>query len=158
MSEDEFAPMVRRVIDANLYLVLGTADASGQPWVSPVYFTPDRYTNFYWASSPQTRHSQNLADRPEVSLCVFDSQVPIGGAEAVYMSGVAGLVAESELAASAELYGARLPEGRRFRVDELRAPGLFRLYRARISEHSVLIRGGDPTYGTGADGRRVVRL
>jgi hypothetical protein len=46
-----------------------------------------------------------------------------------------------------------LPETKRFETGELLAPSLFRLYRATATEHSVLIRGGDPKYGRGADSR-----
>jgi hypothetical protein len=35
---------------------------------------------------------------------------------------------------------------------------LFRLYRATVTEHSVLIRGGDPDHGRGADSRMTVFL
>ena len=28
----------RTIIDANLYMTLGTADETGRPWASPVYF------------------------------------------------------------------------------------------------------------------------
>ena len=38
----------RALIDANLYVTLGTADADGVPWVSPVYFATDGYAEFYW--------------------------------------------------------------------------------------------------------------
>jgi hypothetical protein len=31
----------RGIIDANLYLVLATADGTGRPWSSPVYFAHD---------------------------------------------------------------------------------------------------------------------
>jgi nitroimidazol reductase NimA-like FMN-containing flavoprotein (pyridoxamine 5'-phosphate oxidase superfamily) len=51
----ELTAIARDVITANLYLVLGTADASGTPWVSPVYYTPDGYSTFYWVSSPHAR-------------------------------------------------------------------------------------------------------
>lgn len=40
-----------------------------------------------------------------------------------------------------------------FEVGELLPPSLFRLYRANATEHSVLIRGGDPKCGRGADSR-----
>jgi hypothetical protein len=35
-------------------------------------------------------------------------------------------------------------------------PSLFRLYRATVSEHSVLIPGRDPELGTGVDRREQV--
>lgn len=37
-------------------------------------------------------------------------------------------------------------------------PALFRLYRATATEHSVLNRGSDPTYGKGADSRLTITL
>ena len=32
--------LARSIIDTNLYMVLGTADEGGQPWVAPVYYAP----------------------------------------------------------------------------------------------------------------------
>lgn len=154
----EPADLARQVITANDYLALGTADPSGTPWVSPVYYTPDGYTDFYWASSPDTRHSRNIARRPEVSIAIYDSHSPIGGAEAVYLSAIAVQVPDAELERAAAIYHGRLPSDKHFAPGDLRAPGLFRLYRATVVEHSVLIRGSDPRYGRGADSRMTVTL
>jgi uncharacterized protein YhbP (UPF0306 family) len=154
----DHAALAREVIDANLYLALGTADADGKPWVTPVYFVPDEYRRFYWASSPTTRHSQNLAVRSAVSLAIFDSSVAVGKAQAVYVEATAAQVPDDELEPAAAIYNSRLDEGRGFELDELRGDGLFRLYCATAKEHSVLIRGGDPEYGTGADSRLVIAL
>lgn len=149
----ELTAIARDVITANLYLALGTADASGTPWVSPVYYTPEAYSTFYWVSSPDTRHSRNIAMRPEVSIAIYDSHAQIGRAEAVYMTAVAAQVPDEELPRAAALYNDRLPESKHFKVEELLPPSLFRLYRANATEHSALIRGGDPKYGRGADSR-----
>jgi Pyridoxamine 5'-phosphate oxidase len=40
MTHDDLAGHARAIIDANLYLTLGTIDADGHPWTSPVYFAP----------------------------------------------------------------------------------------------------------------------
>ena len=149
----ELTAIARDVITANLYLVLGTADASGTPWVSPVYYTPDGYSTFYWVSSPDALHSRNITVRPEVSIAIFDSHARIGRAEAVYLTALAAPVPDEELPAAAALFNDRLPESKRFEAEELLQPSLFRLYRANATEHSVLIRGGDPKYGRGADSR-----
>jgi uncharacterized protein YhbP (UPF0306 family) len=153
MSPSELTTIARDLITANLYLALGTADASGTPWVSPVYYTPHGHSTFYWVSSPDTRHSRNIAVRPEVSIVIYDSHAPVGGAEALYMTAVAAHVPDEELPRAAALYNDRLPETKRFETGELLPPSLFRLYRANVTEHSVLIRGGDPKYGRGADSR-----
>jgi hypothetical protein len=39
--------MTGRVIDANLYMTLGTRDPNGSPRLSPVFYTAARYTDFY---------------------------------------------------------------------------------------------------------------
>ena len=158
MAHDELEAIARDVIDTNHYMVLGTADPDGRPWVSPVYFTPERYGTLYWASSPQARHSRNIAGRPEVSVVIFDSRAPIGGAEAVYMSARAEQVPDDELERCAEVYRNRLPEVRDFGLEQLRPPAEPRLYRATVAEHSILIRGSDPQHGRGVDSRMRVTL
>ena len=70
--------IARAVIDANLYMVLGTAGEDGRPWVTPVYYSAGGYTDFYWVSRPEAVHSRNIAARPEVSIVIFNSQTPIG--------------------------------------------------------------------------------
>src|SRR6188768_3757512 len=101
-ADEELAARARAVIDANKYMTLGTADQDGQPWVTPVYFTPDRYTDFYWISRPDAKHSRNLKQRADLSIVIFNSQVPIGGAEAVYVRARAAFVPDDELERSAD--------------------------------------------------------
>jgi hypothetical protein len=78
--------VAREILDTVVYMTLGTADAAGRPWVSPVFFAADGYRNLYWISAPQATHSRNLAERPEASIVVFDSQAPVGTGQAVYMA------------------------------------------------------------------------
>jgi Pyridoxamine 5'-phosphate oxidase len=87
----------RAIVDANAYLTLATADAAGTPWASPVWFAHDGYVRFVWVSRPDARHSQNVAARPEVGIVVFDSTVPVGGAQAVYVEATAEVVGDADL-------------------------------------------------------------
>jgi nitroimidazol reductase NimA-like FMN-containing flavoprotein (pyridoxamine 5'-phosphate oxidase superfamily) len=61
---DDLADRVRAVIDANRYMVLATADETGHPWVTPVWFATEDYRSFHWVSSPEAKHSLNLAAQP----------------------------------------------------------------------------------------------
>ena len=72
----DLAATAREIIDGSMYMVLGTADQGGSPWVSPVYFAVSDYKDFYWVSLPAAQHSQNLELRPDVSVVVFDSRAP----------------------------------------------------------------------------------
>ena len=139
-------------------MALGTADSDGHPWVSPVWFASEDYKHFHWVSSADAGHSRNVAARPEVAIAIFDSTVPVGGAQAVYMSGRAEELAGAELERGIDVLG-RLSEadaGRRWGLDDVQPPSLFRLYRATVSEHYVLIAGRDPELGTGVDRREPV--
>ena len=76
-----------------MYMTLATADATGRPWVSPVWFATGSDETFLWVSAPETRHSRNIAVRPEVAIVIFDSTVSVGGAEALYVDAIAEEVA-----------------------------------------------------------------
>ncbi|TCO21332.1 pyridoxamine 5'-phosphate oxidase [Kribbella steppae] len=156
MSQEILDQRAAAVIEANKYMTLGTVDADGLPWVTPVYFTPDGHTDFYWVSSPDSEHSLNLARNANVSIAIYDSSVAVGQASAVYLRAQADLVPDDELDHCAALYSARLGGLRNFTPKELRAPADLRLYRARATSHWLLIRGRDPEYGTGIDSRRPV--
>jgi hypothetical protein len=142
----------RAVIDSNSYLTLGTADETGRPWVSPVWFAHSGYREFFWVSSPEAQHSRNLATRPEVSIVIFDSQVAPSLAEAVYMSAQAEELSGGALDAGIEVFSKKsvadgLPAYSR---DDVQEPAGLRLYRAVASEHFALAQGSrrravDPT-------------
>jgi uncharacterized protein YhbP (UPF0306 family) len=158
--DPELAGHARRVIDANRYMALGTADEAGHPWVSPVWFASEDYRNFHWVSSPDAKHSRNLTTHPEIAIAIFDSSVPVGGAQAVYMKGVAKELTGAELEQGLEVFDrvSRQDIGRAFGLDDVQGSALFRLYRATVSEHWVLIAGRDPERGSGVDRSERVSL
>jgi Pyridoxamine 5'-phosphate oxidase len=153
MSQDALSNHARSVIDSNRYMVLGTAEEAGHPWVTPVWFASEDYRQFYWVSSPAAKHSRNLASRPEVAIAIFDSSVPVGGAQAVYMKGLAKELTGDELEPGLEVFDrvSREDIGRGWGLDDVQGSALFRLYRATVSEHWVLIPGRDPERGSGVD-------
>ena len=61
---------------ANRYCVLGTADQAGTPWVTPVFFAPLGPDRLCWVSSPDSRHSRNIAARSAIAITVYDSRSP----------------------------------------------------------------------------------
>ena len=139
-SEQEPGDLARRVVDANRYMTLATADAAGRPWASPVWYAHGRYAEFLWVSDPDSRHSRNLAARPEVAIVIFDSTVPIGGAEAVYLNAVAGQVPEAEVEPALAFFSrASVADGGpEWTAVDVRPPAEQRLYRAVASERFVL--------------------
>lgn len=143
-SDEDFGAIARAIIGSNLYMVLGTADEDGRPWVSPVYFATEGYTSFYWVSSPEARHSRNLAVRPELSIVIFDSGAPISTGQAVYMSATATeLTAIDELDQGIGIFSRRSQAhgARAWTLDDVLGPAALRLYRAATSEQWILEPG-----------------
>jgi uncharacterized protein YhbP (UPF0306 family) len=143
MDPQDLGVMAKNIIDTNMYMVLGTVDESGQPWVTPVYFACREYTEFYWMSSPEVRHSRNLAVRPQISIVVFDSQVSVGAGQAVYMSAAAEELTGIDFDRGLDIYNGRFSNPadhgvRLIKSEDVQAPALYRLYRAIASEHWVL--------------------
>jgi nitroimidazol reductase NimA-like FMN-containing flavoprotein (pyridoxamine 5'-phosphate oxidase superfamily) len=137
---DDPAALARSLIDASLYLVLGTADEDGLPWASPVYFAHSEHRDFFWVSKPDARHSRNIAARPDVSIVIFDSSVPIGTGQGVYMTAVARELEGEDQAAGLEVYSRRALEhgGRAFTRDDVGGSAALRFYRATAAEQFVL--------------------
>lgn len=145
MTEPDNTAIANAIIDANRYLTLGTSDQDGTPWLTPLYYTPDNYTDFYWISPPDATHSRNIGVRPEVSLVIFDSQATIGSAQAVYASAKAEQVADAELPDVIDVaFNPRFPGVRSMTLDQLTGAAPFRLYRARTVRRWIL----DPETGS----------
>jgi nitroimidazol reductase NimA-like FMN-containing flavoprotein (pyridoxamine 5'-phosphate oxidase superfamily) len=137
----DFSDMARDIIESNRYMVLGTADDAGVPWVTPVWFAQSDYRRFIWVSSPDRRHSRNVRARPEVSIVLFDSHVAVGSARAVYMSARAEELTGADLERDVALFDtASQAQGltRRWGLEDMLAPAPYRLYRATVSQHWVL--------------------
>jgi Pyridoxamine 5'-phosphate oxidase len=138
--------LARDVIDANQYLVLGTADASGRPWTTPVYFAHHDYQEFFWVSAPERTHSQNLLVRKDVAIVIFDSQARINTGQGVYIAATAGQVDSTDLGRGTEIFSARCLShgGRAFSEDEVSGQADLRLYHAIAGEHWILAKDGSP--------------
>ena len=151
----------RALIDANLYLTLGTADAEGTPWVSPVYFATADYADFYWVSARDAAHSRNIAQRPRVSMVIFDSQVPTYHGRAAYLSATATELDGPDLDRGIEIYpGPATRDATGVTLDDVTPPSAYRLYRATATEAFVLCprepRQPCPLHSIAADHRTPV--
>ncbi len=76
VSEPDITEIARSIVVEDRFMARGTADASGAPWVSPVWYAPLSSRAYVWVSRPATRHSRNLAERPRVAIAIYDSHRP----------------------------------------------------------------------------------
>jgi len=139
MTQD-LGALARAIIDANSYMTLGTADASGLPWVTPVWFAAADCREFFWVSAPESRHSRNIAARAQVAIVIFDSTVPINSGQALYMSALAHELTGADISRGIDIFSRRSEaQGvNRWTADDVRPPARHRLYRATAMEHFVL--------------------
>ena len=127
------------LIAGNRYMVLSTADASGRPWASPVWYAPDGDEGFLWISRPDARHSLNIAERSQIALVIFDPSRSPAERQALYVEAVAKEVGpDPELVATYSDHSTSQGLGE-LTVAEVSPPGgEFRLYRAAASEMWIL--------------------
>jgi nitroimidazol reductase NimA-like FMN-containing flavoprotein (pyridoxamine 5'-phosphate oxidase superfamily) len=138
--KQDLASVARDFIDSNAYMTLATADENGFPWASPVWYAAEGYAHFYWVSSPEARHSRNVAARPEVSIVIFDSQAPVGTGQGVYVSAIAEELSGTELDRDIGVFSRRSQAhgAGGWTREDVTSRARHRLYRAIPSEHSVL--------------------
>ncbi len=132
--------MAKDIIDSNPYMTFGTADGSGRPWVSPVYYATEGYERFYWVSSPEATHSRNIAARPEVAIVIFDSRAPVGRGQGAYMSALTEELSGDGLDSGIAIFSRRSEAhgAGEWTPEDVRWPARHRLYRATASKHYVL--------------------
>ena len=129
---DDRTDRARSIIENGAYMTLATADASGRPWGTPVWYAVESLSSLIWISRPDARHSRNLAMRPELGIVIFDCTAPIRTGQGVYLEAVAELVTEDETEAAMVLFSERslAQGGPAFSAADVREPAPHRLYRA----------------------------
>jgi hypothetical protein len=140
MNDDRDQALAKGIIDKALYMVLATADSSGQPWSSPVYFAHRDYRDFFWISQPDATHSENLRERREVGIAIFDSSQPVETGEGVYVLGVARELPAHETAEGIEIFSKRSGshDGGEISAEDVSPPARHRLYQATAEAIYVL--------------------
>lgn len=130
MSE-QHEKRAREIVQRILYVTIATATADGQPSNSPVYSAYDDDGNFYWASSPKARHSRNINGNGKAFLVIYDSTVPEGTGEGVYVETAAAALSDPGEIADA-LRHIALRAGKQFgpETDRLLEKRLQCVYRA----------------------------
>lgn len=105
---ESYEEKARYILAHNKYMVVATSGEGGDPWAAPVFFAHDEAYNLYFLSAVDSRHVENIAKNPKVSLVIFDSAQSIGSSEEVQIEGKASLVEESEISKVIEIYCSKL--------------------------------------------------
>jgi len=123
----------REIVGKILYITIATVSKDGKPWNSPVYCAFDENYNFYWASWRENQHSKNIRENNQVFIVIYDSTVPEGTGEGVYIQAKAyELSDEKEIKHALSYLDGRVNKKKdpKTRVAEFQGDKPRRLYKA----------------------------
>ncbi len=128
-----YVQKVKYLIENNEHMTIATADSSGKPWVSPVFFMHDDKYNLYWVSSKDALHSRNIRARAEIAIVVF-GQLPHNGVDGVYVDAIASeLRSEMEIKIAIKILAKR-PQPTKFTIQstaDVTGDTIWRVYKAK---------------------------
>lgn len=75
----------KQLIETKTNMTLATSNASGVPWVSPVFYVPDDRHDLYWTSWCDAQHSDNIRRNSAVAIVIYHS-APRERVDAVYLA------------------------------------------------------------------------
>lgn len=113
------------------YITIASVSADGQPWNTPVYSAFDKDLNFYWFSDKNSQHSQNVRGNNKVLLVIYDSTVPEGTGEGVYIKATVNELNEpDEILAAKAVLDERVGKEKERNADNYTGNAVLRGYKA----------------------------
>lgn len=89
-------------------MTLATADASGFPHAAAVFYAADEALNLIFVSSPNSRHSLNLAQRPHVAITIQADNQAWQAIQGLQIEGTVEMVeGAADLARAMRVYAGR---------------------------------------------------
>ena len=134
----------KKIIADNIYMTIASASLDGKPWVSPVFFAYDDSYNLYWVSDKNSRHSNLIRENKKVAVVIFNSKVPEGEGDGVYVDAQAVELNDVREAKEAmSILSARVTqeEFRIKKIGEVTEEGVWRIYKATPQSVSKLKEG-----------------
>jgi nitroimidazol reductase NimA-like FMN-containing flavoprotein (pyridoxamine 5'-phosphate oxidase superfamily) len=75
----------KEILEKIIYATIATSSKNSKPWNSPVAHVYDSELNIYWFSDKENQHSQNVRENENVFIVIYDSTVPEGHGEGLYI-------------------------------------------------------------------------
>jgi len=129
--------LVRRYIREGMMMQVATIKGD-QPWVCTVYYVPDEELNLYWISTPERRHSREIAGHPKVAGAIPVKHAPDGGVVGLQFEGQAQRITDQDeiqkiMKLYVNRYTMRLPTGDGWYRDFIAGKNPYKLYRIKPS-------------------------
>lgn len=87
--------IVREYIDKSVHMSLGTSQ-NNKPWVCEVHFVYDDQLNLYFRSLKSRRHSQEIAQNPDVAGNIVKQHALNEYPHAIYFEGEAAIIDDEQ--------------------------------------------------------------
>jgi general stress protein 26 len=75
----------KEIIEQIRYITIASVTENGMPWNSPVFAAYDEDYNFYFGTHTDSQKAKNIKNNPNVFITIYDSTVPPGTGEGVYI-------------------------------------------------------------------------
>lgn len=99
--------LIIKYLDEAKQMQLATC-VGDQPWCSTVYFAHDDKHNLYWISTPERRHSKEIAVNPHVAAAIVLQHTPGDKVRGLQLQGLAREVSDhSEITELISVYSSR---------------------------------------------------
>ncbi len=138
------AEKAKQILEDNIYCVVASSTKDGMPWISPVFYGYDENYNIYWISDKDAKHSDIIRNNPQVSIAIFNSQLPEGKADCVYIQARVEEISDPDMAEKAVKIRdsrAKVEEFKVKNVKEVVGDGQWRVYKAVPYNISKLGKG-----------------
>ena len=90
----DLSKRAKEIISQIQYVTIASVAEDGMPWNSPVFSAYDEDYNFYWGTHKDSQKAKNIEANGNVFLVIYDSTVPSGTGEGVYIKATAHQLAE----------------------------------------------------------------
>ena len=93
MAKD-LSKRAKEIIHTIQYVTIASVAEDGLPWNSPVFTAYDEDYNFYWGTHLDSQKAKNIRANGNVFLVIYDSTVPSGTGEGVYIKATAQQISD----------------------------------------------------------------
>lgn len=106
---DELRRCIADYLAQHTTLTLATVGPDGLPQAAPLFYASDAQMNLIFLSSPESRHSRNLAHNPAAAAAIYDEVWEWRAIRGVQLEGRVERLEGEERQAALALYRAKYP-------------------------------------------------
>lgn len=106
---DELRRRLADYLARHTTLTLATVGPDGLPQAAPLFYASDAHLNLIFLSSPDSRHSRNLARNPAAAAAIYDEAWEWQAIRGVQLEGRVERLEGEERQAALALYRAKYP-------------------------------------------------